>query len=76
MGVQVLPREGALLGECLAIAKHTILGLWLSCAKMGRMILTYMLYDVLLHKELLYGGCNVTAPHIGGRIPQKLPFGT
>ena len=43
-----------------------------SCAKMGRMILTtYTLYDVLLHKELLYRGCNVTAPPIGVESPKS-----
>jgi len=34
------------------------------------------MYDVLLHKEVLFGGLDVTAVRLGAKIPpKKTPFG-
>ena len=60
VGVQMLQQEGA---------KHRILGDWVRqgrCAEMGATMLTvYMSCHVFLHKEVLFGGHNVTAAHLG-----------
>jgi len=63
------------LSVCVAYCKaqHFVgLGKWVSCAKTGALILTIcMSYDVLLQKEMLFGGRDMTVPHLGSKIPKK-----
>jgi len=48
----------------------------MSCQKTGVSILTiYTSYDENLHEKVLFGDRDVTAPHLGGKIPQKLHLG-
>jgi len=72
-------REGALLAECLAHCKARDFrgfGKRVSCAKTGVPVLvTNTSYDMLLHKEVPFGGGNVSASHLGDIIPRKPPFG-
>jgi len=66
-------REGALLAECLAHCKARDfrgLGKRVSCAKTGGPVLA-----TNTHKEVPFGGGNVSASHLGGIIPRKPPFG-
>jgi len=74
-GVQMPQREGALLGECLAHSKaqdFVELGKRVNCAKVGGPVLRiYASYDVLLHK-VTFSGRDVTAPHLGSKIPKNL----
>jgi len=47
-----------------------------SCAKTCGPILTiYTSYDLLLHKEVSFGGRDVTAFHLGVKSPQNLHLG-
>ena len=44
----------------------------MSRAKTSGPILTICTsYDVPLHKEVPFGGRDVSAPHLGGKIPKK-----
>ena len=46
----------------------------MSRAKTSGPILTICTsYDVPLHKEVPFGGRDVSAPHLGGKIPPKKP---
>jgi len=41
----------------------------------GLIVMVYTSYDVFLHKEMRYVGCNVTAPHLGVKYPKNLHLG-
>jgi len=69
-------QEGTHLGECLAHCKAQDFVGWIKGCKNGWSNINDLSYDVLLHKEMPFGGCDVTAPQypFRGKIPQKPPF--
>jgi len=78
LGCRCPTGNGTFRGSVWPIAKHRISGIGQKgkLCKMVRPILTtYTSYDVLLHKEVPFGGRDVTAPNLWGKVTHKPPSG-